>query len=456
VPQAEHSPAAAPEQQSDLGRLQRALESGTAMQVAALVRSLHPAEIAELLESLPPAQRAIVWDLVDEEDEGDVLLELNDEVRASILERMDAEDVVAATEGMSLDDLADFVADLPEAVTRQVLRSLSEQDKERLQKVLAYPEDSAGGLMDPDTISVRPDVSLEVVLRYLRILGEIPDRTDAIWVVDRNDRFLGTLYLARLVSREPQATVSQVMDRELKPIPYDRSASEVAREFSNRDLLSAPVVDAEGRLIGQITIDDVVDVIEDQAEHDFLSMAGLDEEDDMFAPVITSAQRRTIWLAVNLATAFVAAAVVGLFEATLQQVVVLAVLMPVVASMGGIAGSQTLTLMIRGMAMGRVQGANARWLLRKEVAVGILNGLAWALVVAGITVAFFGTWEVGLVIAAAIAINLVVAALAGFAVPLLLKKLRIDPALAGSVVLTTITDVVGFMSFLGLGTLFLT
>ncbi|RMF96300.1 MAG: magnesium transporter [Gammaproteobacteria bacterium] len=426
------------------------------MQVAALVRSLHPAEIAELLESLPPAQRAIVWDLVDEEDEGDVLLELNDEVRASILERMDAEDVVAATEGMSLDDLADFVADLPEAVTRQVLRSLSEQDKERLQKVLAYPEDSAGGLMDPDTISVRPDVSLEVVLRYLRILGEIPDRTDAIWVVDRNDRFLGTLYLARLVSREPQATVSQVMDRELKPIPYDRSASEVAREFSNRDLLSAPVVDAEGRLIGQITIDDVVDVIEDQAEHDFLSMAGLDEEDDMFAPVITSAQRRTIWLAVNLATAFVAAAVVGLFEATLQQVVVLAVLMPVVASMGGIAGSQTLTLMIRGMAMGRVQGANARWLLRKEVAVGILNGLAWALVVAGITVAFFGTWEVGLVIAAAIAINLVVAALAGFAVPLLLKKLRIDPALAGSVVLTTITDVVGFMSFLGLGTLFLT
>ncbi len=456
MPQAEPRLAEAPEQQSDLGRLQQALESGTAMQVAALVRSLHPAEIAELLESLPPAQRAIVWDLVDEEDEGDVLLELNDEVRASILERMEAEDVVAATEGMSIDDLADFVADLPEAVTRQVLRSLSEQDKERLEKVLAYPEDSAGGLMDPETISVRPDVSLEVVLRYLRILGDIPDRTDAIWVVDRNDRFLGTLFLARLVSREPEATVSQVMDRELQPIPYDRPASEVAREFSNRDLLSAPVVDAEGRLLGQITIDDVVDVIEEQAEHDFLSMAGLGEDDDMFAPVITSARRRTIWLAVNLATAFLAAAVVGLFEATLQKVVVLAVLMPVVASMGGIAGSQTLTLMIRGMAMGRVQAANARWLLRKEVAVGILNGLAWALVVAGITVAFFGTWQVGMVIAAAIAINLLAAALAGFAVPMVLKKLDIDPALAGSVVLTTITDVVGFMTFLGLGTLFLT
>lgn len=441
---------------SNLGRLQEALESGTLRQVRKLVHSLHPAETADLLESLPPPERAIVWDLVDEEDEGDILLELNDEVRAKIVEAMETEEVVAAAEGMDLDDLADFVADLPEAVTRQVLRSLSDQDKERLQSVLAYPEDSAGGLMDPDTISVRPDVNLEVVLRYLRVLNEIPDKTDAVFVVDRNGRYLGALHMARLVTRDPEETVSQVMDRGVNPIPFDMSAQNVAREFSNRDLLSAPVVDADGRLLGQITIDDVVDVIQEQAEHDILSMAGLDEDDDMFAPVVVSAQRRAIWLGVNLATAFLAAAVVSIFEATLQKVVVLAVLMPVVASMGGIAGSQTLTLMIRGLAMGRVQDANARWLLAKELSVGILNGIIWAIVVSGVTIVFFGTWEVGLIIAAAVVINLLVAALAGVILPLAMKRLNIDPALAGSVVLTTITDVVGFMSFLGLGALFLT
>lgn len=440
---------------SNLGRLREALESGTLRQVRALVNTLHPAEIARLLESLPPPERAIVWDLVAEADEGDVLLELTDEVRAKIIEEMDAEEVVAATEGMDLDDLADFIADLPEAVTREVIRSLSEQDKDRLQAVLSYPEDSAGGLMDPDTISVRPDVTLEVVLRYLRILGEIPDRTDAVFVVDRNGRYLGALFMARIVTREPQSTVADVMDRTFDPIPSDRRSGDVARDFSNRDLLSAPVVDAQGRLIGQITIDDVVDVIQEQAEHDFLRMAGLDEEDDMFAPVVTSVRRRAIWLGVNLATAFLAAAVVGLFEATLDKVVILAVLMPVVASMGGIAGSQTLTLMVRGMALGRVQDSNARWLLIKELAVGCLNGLAWAGVVALVTVLFFSTWEVAAIIAIAITLNLVFAALAGVLIPLVLKRLQIDPALAGSVVLTTVTDVVGFAAFLGLGAAFL-
>jgi magnesium transporter len=441
---------------SNLGRLRDALESGTLRQVRSLVNSLHPAETARLLESLPPPERAIVWDLVDEEDEGDILLELNDEVRAKIIQAMDAEEVVAATEGMDLDDLADFLADLPEAVTREVVRSLSDQDKERLERVLAYPEDSAGGLMDPDTISVRPDVSLEVVLRYLRILGEIPDRTDAVFVVDRNGRYLGALYMARLVTRDPQSTVSTVMDRSVDAIPASRSVQEVAREFTNRDLLSAPVVDDDRRLIGQITVDDVVDVIQEQAEHDILSMAGLDEDDDMFAPVVASAQRRALWLGVNLATAFLAAAVVGLFEDTIDKVVILAVLMPVVASMGGIAGSQTLTLMIRGMALGTVQDSNARWLLTKEVAVGLLNGLGWALVVGVVTLTFFSTWQVALIIAAAITLNLLVAALAGVGLPLLMKRLQIDPALAGSVVLTTVTDVVGFMAFLGLGALFLT
>jgi magnesium transporter len=441
--------------ESNLGRLREALESGTLRQVGVLVNALHPAETADLLESLPPTERNIVWSLVNPEDGGEVLLELNDEVRAGLIEGMDTQEVIAAAERMDLDDLADFVADLPEALTRQVIQSLSTQDKERLESVLAYPEDCAGGLMNPETISVRPDVSLEVVLRYLRLLGEIPDSTDALFVVDRHNRYLGELYLARLVTNDPGAMVSTVMDRDVAAIASDTPAEEVARDFRNQDLLSAPVVDDSGRLIGIITIDDVVDVIQEQADRNILNMAGLDEEDDMFAPVVASARRRAVWLGVNLATAFLAAAVVALFEDTLEKVVVLAVLMPVVASMGGIAGSQTLTLMIRGMALGTVQASNARWLLTKEIAVGMLNGVVWALVVALVTLLFFGTWQVAAIIAAAISVNLLVAALAGFLLPVIMRRLNIDPALAGSVVLTTITDVVGFMAFLGLGTLFL-
>jgi magnesium transporter len=441
--------------ESNLGRLRETLESGTLRQVGVLVNALHPSETADLLESLPPTERDIVWKLVSDSDEGEVLLELNDEVRSRIIEGMDAEEVVAATAGMALDDLADFVADLPEAISSQVVRSLSEQEQERLQSVLAYPEDSAGGLMNPDTISVRPDVSLEVVLRYLRQLGNIPDRTDAVFVVDRNNRYVGALYMARLVTRDPQATVSSVMDRMVAAIPSRTPAEEVARDFRNRDLLSAPVVDRDGHLIGKITIDDVVDVIQEQADHSILSMAGLDEDDDMFAPVVTSARRRAVWLGVNLATAFLAASMVALFADTLEKVVVLAVLMPVVASMGGIAGGQTLTLMIRGLALGTVQESNARWLLSKEIAVGMLNGFAWAGVVGLVTLLFFGTWQVALIIAAAICLNLLVAAMAGFLLPFIMRRLKIDPALAGSVVLTTITDVVGFVSFLGLGTYFL-
>jgi magnesium transporter len=338
--------------ESNLGRLREALESGTLRQVGVLVNALHPAETADLLESLPPTERNIVWSLVNPEDGGEVLLELNDEVRAGLIEGMDTKEVIAAAERMELDDLADFVADLPEALTRQVIQALSTQDKERLESVLAYPEDCAGGLMNPETISVRPDVSLEVVLRYLRLLGEIPDSTDALFVVDRHNRYLGELYLARLVTHDPGAMVSTVMDRDVAAIASDTPAEEVARDFRNQDLLSAPVVDDSGRLIGTITIDDVVDVIQEQADRNILNMAGLDEDDDMFAPVVASARRRAVWLGVNLATAFLAAAVVALFEDTLEKVVVLAVLMPVVASMGGIAGSQTLTLMIRGMALG--------------------------------------------------------------------------------------------------------
>jgi magnesium transporter len=440
----------------DLGTLSDALERGMMQQAAGLIEDLNPAEIALLIESLPPAKRDIVWNLVSEEDDAEVLADLNDEVRARLMEGMDTAKLLNATEGMELDDLADVVADLPESITQQVIRSLNQRDRERLEAVLSYPEDSAGGLMNPDTITVRPNVTLEVVLRYLRALGKLPDNTFSLFVVDRNDKYLGKLRISRIVTHDPHQLVRDAMDSDAQTFTAELSAAEVAREFQNLDLVSAPVVDESGHLLGQITIDDVVDVIREQADHDILSMAGLDEEDDVFAPVIASAGRRAIWLGVNLATAFVAAAVVGMFQETLAKVVVLAVLMPVVASMGGIAGTQTLTLMIRGMALGRVDNSNARWLLTKEVAVGVLNGCAWAVIVLLITVIFFAEWNVGLVIGAAVAINLVIAAFAGVIVPLVLQRLKIDPALAGGVVLTTVTDVVGFITFLGLGTLFLT
>lgn len=445
----------APQKRTDLEHVVDALEAGTVRQVQRLVRALHPAETARLLEALPPARRRIIFDLVDNTDQGEILAELSDDVRAALAEGMDMKDLVAAVEDMDLDDLADFLADLPEALTSQVLRSLSQHDRERLNAVLSYPEDSAGGLMNPDTISVRQDVTLEVVIRYLRILGEMPDKTNAIFVVDRNGRYLGSLYISRLFTRAPDASVADVMDATLSAIAATTPASEVAREFQNRDLVSAPVVDKKGKLLGQITVDDVIDLIQEEADEDIRRLAGLPEEDDMFAPVLRSARRRAVWLGVNLVAAFIAASVVGMFQLTLDKVVVLAVLMPIVASMGGIAGNQVITLMVRGLALGRVQNSNARWLLAKEVGVALLNGAGWSVVVALGTVAFFATWQVGIIIGAALIINLLVAAITGCVVPLALTRLKIDPALAGPVLLTTITDCVGFAVFLGLGTLFL-
>jgi magnesium transporter len=369
---------------------------------------------------------------------------------------MDAEDLLAAIDGLEVDDLADLISDLPETITLRILRSMDQQDRERLDAVLAYPEDSAGGLMNTDTVTVRPEVTLEVVLRHMRQRKEIPQGTDLFFVVDRHDRYLGGLDISCLLTNDPQTTVEKLINSDLPGIPPETPATDVASLFEDRDLRSAPVVDSDGRLLGRITVDDVVDVIRDEAEHSLMSMAGLDEEDDMFAGVFTSSRRRAIWLGVNLATAFLAAWVVGLFQATLAEVVVLAVLMPIVASMGGIAGSQTLTLMIRGMALGQVEKSNARWLMLKETAIGLLNGLGWATVVALAVIFWFRSWQIGAVIAAAMVITLIVAAASGVVVPLVLKRMDVDPALAGGVVLTTITDVVGFMSFLGLGTLFLT
>lgn len=444
-----------PRKLSHLEALTRALDQGTMRQVHRLVNSMHPAEIASLLESLPPAQREVVWDLVDPELEGDVLVELNEEVRADLIREMETEDLVAATEGLELDDLADLLGDLPEHVHRQVLRSMDSRDRERLHAVLAYEPDTAGGLMNTDTVSVRADVTLETVLRYLRMRGDIPENTDSLFVVNRHDRYLGVLDLARLLTEDPERTVGEVMSTDVPGIAPETPANRVASLFEDRDLLSAAVVDADAHLLGRITVDDVVDVIREEADHSVMSMAGLDEDADMFAGVVPSARRRGVWLGVNLGTAFLAAWVVGLFESTIQNIVALAVLMPIVASMGGVAATQTLTLIVRGLALGQVERANARWLLTKEVAVALLNGLAWATVVALVAFLWYRNWKIAGVIFAAMVVNLFAAALAGVIVPLALKRFGVDPAVAGGVVVTTVTDVVGFASLLGLGTLVL-
>ncbi len=433
-----------------LDHVSAALDQGTLRSVRRMLQALRPAEIGHLLESLTPTRRRVVWSLVDKEDRGEVLLEVNDEVRASLIEEMDADELVEATEGLDMDDLADLLEDLPDTVTRMVLESMDAQNRQRLEAVLSYPEDSAGGLMNTDAITVRADVSLDVVLRYLRLRGELPDLTDSLFVVDRYERFLGALPLSTLLTRDPTLSVAEVMDTDIDPIPATMPATEVAQIFEQRDLISAPVVDEAEHLLGRITIDDVVDVIIDEADHSIMSMAGLAEDEDMFAPVLTSARRRALWLGVNLFTAFIAAWVVGLFQEVIDKVVALAVLMPVAASMGGIAGSQTLTLVIRGLALGQLSSSNARWLLVKEASVGAINGLLWALVVATIAALWFRDLHIGLFIGAALVINLVAAASSGFLIPILLRRWGIDPALAGSVVLTTITDVVGYAAFLGL------
>ncbi len=416
---------------------------------------MHPAEIAHLLESLPSDQRELVWPLVPAEAEGEVLLHLNDNVRAAFIEKMEPEALVAATEDLDEDDLADLFPEMPRDVVQELLLSMEQQDRDRLKAVLYYPEDTAGGLMDLDTVTVRADISLDVVLRYLRRRGEIPPSTDSLFVVDRDGQYLGLLPLTALLTHEPAATVHEVMVHDENAIPADMPARDVANLFQHRDLITAPVVSDENILLGRITIDDVVDFIRDDAEHSLMSMAGLDEETDMFAPVLTSTRRRAVWLGVNLLTALLASWVIGLFEGTIQQFVALAVLMPIVASMGGIAGTQTLTLVIRGIALGQISASNARRLFTKELWVGIWNGLIWAIVLAGIAGVWFSNFRLSLLIGCAIIINLIVAAIAGATIPLLLRRLGIDPALAGSVVLTTVTDVMGFFAFLGLASLFL-
>lgn len=439
---------------SPLQALNRALATGTFVHVRQMLNGMEPAEIAHLLESSPPRDRHIIWKLIEKDEESEVLSYLSEEIRAQFLSRMDTLELVSFLEELDTDDIADLLQELPENVTRQVLESMTEQNRDRVEHILAYPEDTAGGLMNTDTVSIRADITLDVVLRYLRMHEEIPEMTDKLWVVNRRNQYIGLLPLTKLLISDPNMTVREAMITDIKPIQAETPAREVANLFERRDYISAPVVDSDGVLVGRITIDDVVDVIREEADHSLMSMAGLDEFEDTFAPALKTIRGRATWLGINLATCFIASSVIGLFENTIAQVVALAVLMPIVASMGGVAGTQTITLMVRGLALGQIQGPNARWLLLRELSVAAMNGMLWALVVGAASAWWFSDRKLGLIIGAAMIINLIVSALVGVTLPLLLKKFGIDPVLAGGVILTTFTDVVGFFSFLGLATVF--
>ena len=439
-----------------LGKLISDLERDQITSIQQTLTSLHPSEIARLLESLTPGKRKIIWQLVDQDDEGDVLKELVEDVRQNLIGEMDATELIAATQDMELDDLADLLVDLPETVTEQVITALDRQDQIRLESVMSYDEDTAGGLTNPRIISVRRGITIEVLMRYLKRLNKLPEHTNYIYIVNRNDEYLGAVKLFDLFLEDKNKPIETIMDESVKAMLADEDVKQVAMDFQNLDLISMPVIDEKNRLLGQITVDDVVDVIQDQVNSEIFNMAGLDDEDDIFAPVILSTKRRAVWLGMNLITAFVVAGAIGLFQEILQQIVILAVLMPIVASMGGVAGNQTLILVIRGIAMGKIQRSNARKLLIKESSVALLNGFTWSIVVSVLAVVLFQTtWEIGLIVGAAMLLNIFASAIAGVSIPFLLKKMGIDPALAGGVLMITLTDVLGFVTFLGLATLFL-
>lgn len=437
-----------------LRSLSEALDSGALKQVARILNGgLSPSDIAHLLESSPPRQRALLWNLVDKQLEGDVLQYLNEDIRAEYLSRLNAQELADIIEDFESDDLADLLQQLPDKVIQEVLDTMDEQDRQRVEAVLSYPEDTAGGLMNTDTITVRPDISIDVVLRYLRLHRVLPPMTDSLIVVSRRDEFIGMLPITKMLVSSPTATVREVMDTDIEPIPVSLSDTKVATLFERYDLISAPVVNPEGHLLGRITIDDVVDVIREDAEHSMMSMAGLVDDEDTFAPVVKSVRRRSVWLGANVLAALAAASVSNMFEGTLAQMASVAVLMTIVPSMGGVAGNQTVALVIRGLALGHIGNTNQRSLLLKEASIGLLNGIMWALIIGGIVVLWKDSLILGLIMSAAMLANLLAAGIAGVTIPIFLKKMNIDPALAGGMALTTVTDMVGLSAFLGLATL---
>ena len=447
------------EQEQSQQRLQevnKALSSGMFVSVRKLLQNMSTYDLALILESSPTKSRSVLWQLIDPDNHGDVLEELNEEVRKGILKSMRPEKLAAVAEGMDVDDLAEVLRTLPDSVFREVINTMDSQDRARVETALSFSEDTAGGIMNTDTITLRPEVSVDVVLRYLRLRGDLPEATDSFYVVDRHDRFIGAVSLSSLVTNAPETSVSSLINENVEAVSATLSDTDVAQLFERHDWLSAPVIDDKGHLLGRITIDDVIDIIREDAEHSMMSMAGLDDEADTFAPVIKSTQQRSVWLGINLITALLAVAVTSMFEGIFEQLAILAVLNSLVPSMGGVAGNQTLTLVIRGLALGHIGDSNAKALLYKELAVGFLNGLIWAILIAGVVAIWKQDLALGGVIAFAMLMNMTAAGLAGVSIPLVLKRMNIDPALAGTVILTTITDVVGIFAFLGTATLLLT
>ncbi len=438
-----------------VSQLDRAIDSETLNQIKLDLNNLSPPDIAHQLEVAPPRYRHILWRLINKDTSGAVLHDLSDEIQNEFLTKMDGAEVALLTEGLNVDDVVDILQHLPEQVIPEVLKAMSVQDRQRVETVLVFDENTAGGLMDTDIITVRADISVDVVLRYLRRFNQIPDTTDNLFVASRNDAFIGNLPIGKLLTSSPSTMVVDAMNTEVKAINVGLLDSEVATLFKRYNLISAPVINDDNRLLGRITIDDVVDVITDDADHSLLAMAGLSDTEDTFSSIKRAAPRRAAWLGVNLFTAILASSAISLFEETLDQLVALAILMPIVASMGGVAGSQTLTVVIRGMALGQVDKNNLNWLMSKEFAVGAINGIIYALVVGILVSVWFQDGRIAMIMGLAMAINLIAAALTGTILPSALKSLKIDPALAGSVVLTTITDIVGFVTFLGLAAVFL-
>lgn len=438
-----------PEPDTDLGFRE------AQQQLQALLDALHPADIAYVLEALPLVDRLAVWHRVKAERDGDILLEVSDAVRESLIADMDQGEILAAIEPLDADELADLVEDLPTEVLPELMASLDAQQRERVQAALSYPEDQVGALMDFEMVTIREDISLETVLRYLRRFDELPEQTDKLFVVNHDNLLTGVLPLHWLLVNSPEKRVSEVMAPDVNTFHPDDDAYEVAQAFERYDLVTAPVVDGSGHLIGRITIDAMVDVLREESESEALNRGGLREEEDIFASVWKSIRNRWAWLAINLVTAFIASRVIGLFEGSIQQLVALAALMPIVAGIGGNSGNQTITMIVRALALDQITPASARRLWRKEIAVALINGLVWGGVIGIVAWLLYDNARLGVVMTAAMTLNLVLAAFCGVGIPLLMMRLGRDPALGSSVMITAMTDSGGFFIFLGLATLFL-
>ena len=422
-------------------------------QISLQLQGMKPSEIAHSIESLPPRERRLIWSLLDTSTEGEILAELHDEIQQELMAEIKSDELVEIISDLEIDELVDILQNLPKVKVESVLSKIARRDSERIRTVLEYSEDSAGGLLNTDVISVRPRHSLEVVMRYLRSKKELPNNTDKIFVVSRDDKYLGELPVSKLLVSESKLTVRELMETEVKPIAADTNDKEVAKLFEQNDWVSAPVVDEEMKLLGRITVDDVVDVIIEDADQNLIGLAGIAE--DTFAPPGRAAKSRALWLSINLLTAFIAAATINLFQTTIDKFVYLAVLMPIVASMGGVAATQTLTIVIRGLSLEQIKSSNLNWLFKRELVVSILNGIFLSILISIVTYFWFQELLISILICAAIIINLISSVIAGIFVPIILNKLNQDPAIAGSVVVTTVTDVIGFFSFLGLATIFL-